>query len=63
MHIGSVGGDGMADDAGAGEPELIKIHAIDISPNNCILQAPLDINVDFDALDHFPAAYWEIKVR
>ena len=48
---------------GAGEPENIRLDSITIEPNGCPLTAPLTIEVQFEALDHFPNAYWEITVR
>ena len=53
----------MGDEAGAPEPELVRFESIDISPNQCPLTAPLDVDVQFEALDHYPNAFWEITVR
>lgn len=52
----------MADEAGGPEPELIRIESIDITPNGCPLDDALSVNVQFEAMDEFKMAYWEIKV-
>ena len=51
----------MADDEM--EEEVVSVQGLSISPNNCPLDEPLDLVMDFSITRDLPAARWEVKVR
>ena len=45
----------MADD-------VVSLESLTLSPNNCALEEPLDLVMNFSITRDLPAARWEIKV-
>ncbi|KAL1515514.1 hypothetical protein AB1Y20_002136 [Prymnesium parvum] len=45
----------------ADEPEVVSVQSLSISPNNCPLEEPLDLAMDFTITRPLPAARWVVK--
>jgi len=50
----------MADEEGEAQ-EVVSVQGLSISPNNCPMEEPLDLAMDFTITRDLPAARWEIK--
>ena len=42
------------------QDQLLQLTHVAIDPNNCPLDAPLTVEIEFESLFDFPSTHWEI---